>query len=164
MGDRVWASLKLGGCLQTIEECEELLDALESDNLIDGKEDGMAVLKAAIKDKEPIKLEDFEVNYGTFDQTERLLQGTHGYTHLSCRVVFGRGYEFDAGSKTIHEGEVYNFADGDTIPRNKVLKALTEGGPEAVRELIERAHFLEHDCVPSLSGSDVVRAWLSILG
>lgn len=164
MGDRVWASLKLGGCLQTIEECEELLDALENDNLIDSKENGMAVLKQAIKDKEPIELDEFEVNYGVFDNTERLLYGMHGYTHLSCRVVFGRGSAFDAGSRTFHEGTVHNFADGDTIHRSKVLKALDEGGPDAVRELIKRAHFLEHDCVPPLSGSDVVRAWLSILG
>lgn len=164
MGDRVWASLKLGGCLQTIEECEKLLDALESDSLIDRKENGMADLKLAIKESEPLVLEEFEVNYGTFDCTEGLLQGAHGYTHLSCIVSYGRGGEFDAGSRTTHEGTVYDFAEGDTIGRDEVTKALDEGGADAVRELIKRAHFLEHDCVPPLTGSDVVRAWLSILG
>lgn len=164
MGDRVWASLKLGGCLQTIEECEDLIDALDRDNLIDSKGDGMATLKVAIRDKQPIELDAFEVNYGTFNAIKDLLVVEPALKHLSAIVFHDRGNEFDAGSRTYHEGTTYSFAEGDTIPRDEVIKALDDGGADAVRELIKRDHFLEHDCVPPLSGSDVVRAWLSILG
>lgn len=162
MSDRVSVHLLLGGCLQSIEEAEQLIEALVDEGLIDNTDEGMALLKDAISEHEKVELEALEVNYGRLDVEGLLKEG--GLTHLSCYVSFGRGYEFDAGTRTIHEGKEHEFLDADVVLRSEVIKALDEGGPDAVRDLIKRTHFLQHECVPPLTGSDEVRGWLSILG
>ncbi len=161
MGDRVSVYLRLGGCLQSIEEAEELMEALALDTNLDTDAEMMALFKEAIANQEPIEAEAYEVDSGNLDNVESFVRD---HKHLSCEVNFGRGGGFDAGSTVIHEGETHTFPDGNTIPRDAVIKALDEGGDQAVRDLIKRAHFLQHECVPPLTGSDEVRGWLSILG
>lgn len=162
MGDRVWANIKIGGHLDTIEEAEELIDAMTSDGLAEDDEDGQTRLRAAIENDEPFEHEEDEVNYGTFREVEANVTGN---PKLSSITVFGRGGGFDSGSRTIHEGVETSFTgEGGLVDSDSVRKAIITGGAEAVVELLDRMNFLETKCVTKLTASPAVAAWLKIFG
>lgn len=162
MGDRVWTNIKIGGHLDTIEESEELIEALVSDDIAKDDEHGQTLLRSAVENGKPIDYEEDEINYGTFRAVETHVKDN---PKLSCITTFGRGGGFDSGSRTIHEGDETHFTnEGGLVDSHSVRKALDEGGEKAVREFLDRMEFLETKCVTKLTASPAVATWLKIFG
>ena len=160
MGDYVHTSIAIGGHLETVEEAEELLAALNEQFAHSGnyEEENLAWLRAAVEGNTSLDTEE-QANYGRFDTIESFVETS---PHLSCRSVFGRGDDFDSGSTVVHEGVRHSFDGYGVVSRVDIRKALQEGGAEAVAELVDNCEFLEEKCIKGFTASPAVHAWLKI--
>lgn len=164
MGDRTWASITIGGYLETVEQAEELVEALAQEWIVNDEQEAKNLLRAACESKERIEYEHSEVNYGTFEHVDAVVLGN---PKLSCRTTFASGGDYDAGTKVVHEGKTYHFtgSDGGLVSRKEVVKLLVSGGAEAVLKEMKRQDALESaEVVTLITASPAVAAWLKIFG
>lgn len=162
MGDRVWALIKIGGHLETVGDVEALVTAIVNEGVVDDAEDAKTALRHSVESGIPFEHEGDQVNYGTFGILESAIEANPKLSSITC---FGRGGDFDSGSKTVHEGKSTTFyGDDRAIPRREARTILHEQGVEALLKRIDELDFLEDGCVTKLTASPAVAAWLKIFG
>lgn len=179
MGDRVHASVAIGGHLETIDEAEELADALvaesfydsNTDEKVEGEEDAMTIMRYAVENKQTISFYDHEVNYGNFDSIDA---AAHTIPGIVCVTSFDSGGDFSEGRKTIlhvdgqvTELHVSTHGGAPTIELRELEEALHKARLDAdplaeIDKLIAETKRAAGDGIPPLTASPAVSAWLKI--
>jgi hypothetical protein len=178
MGDRVYASIRIGGHLETVEEAESLVGAivaeglkdLHSDARIDDEAAAQANIRLRIEGNAFVDLHDTEVKYGSFNHIEaaiRLLP------RMWCSTSYESGGDFDAGIATIFHADgnatehSCETSDGDPVVRLSRLKSAAQHDDERlaaiVKGIIEELGIAAGEDLPPLTASPAVSTWLKIV-
>lgn len=173
MGDRVHATFTLGGHIETIADCEELVEAIAAEGVTDSErdefitdiEEAKTALRFAVENQLEPKFYDNECNYGTFDSVESAVSLTEG---LAAYICWDAGGGFPAGMKTITpDGLVFSSeGNGDpTITLSELVEARkADDVLEAIDAIIAKANKAGGVEMPSFTVSPAVAAWLKIFG
>jgi len=169
MGDRVYATLEIGGRLETVEEAEKCVSALVTEELVNDEKHAQTVLRESVERTRCMWFEVTEQNYGTFDHVEAATKLIPG---LMCATKYGAGSEFPEGWLLVAhiDGEAQAFSiptnGGDPCIDYRDVKGIAELGDRPlatmVREKMELIKLAES--IPPLSASPTVTAWLKIFG
>lgn len=176
MGDRVYASIEIGGHIETIEEAEQLIDALirevitfnPTDEKLACLEDGQTALRAVIEAGRTFEGHDLEVNYGNFEELDA---AATNLPKLWFSTTYEAGGEFSEGIKTFIDGEQFCCMTNDNGPVVSLseLEGIVNGNePEtiayALTRIITRVQREAGIGLPPLTASPAVAAWLKIFG
>ena len=174
MGDRVYATVHLGGHIETIKECQELENALTAEvaayNLADFteerigcEEDARDALRYFIESKGVPEFFDEQCNYGVFECIEAAVSEVPG---LGCCTTYEAGGGFPAGVKTVMpNGEEHGAEgkDGALVPIYDLEQARKADDPlAAIDGLIAEAKRAQGDELPPFTVSPAVAAYLKI--
>ena len=178
MGDRVYAAIRIGGHLETIEDAETLAELIDGERSqsgggrISGLAGAQSALREAVEGRTTVDIDDDEVNYGEFSTIEPVIRGM---PKLWCSTTFEAGGGFAAGIKTIyHDGKgavqeaSCSTSDGEAvIPLSRLVSAAKEEDRilgAVVRSLITEIEKSAGTSLPPLTASPAVMAWLKIFG
>ena len=174
MGDRVYAAVTLGGCLETVKQAETLCYALAleyvhtndgNDLLVNDNEKAQAALRHAVETQNNPSFYAYEVNYGNFESIEAACEEVG----LWCCTEYDEGGGFPAGFKTVEpDGSIHDCGrnDGDAVvPLSELEEALKAADPiAAINGLIEPTRIAAGLTIPDFTVSPSVAAWLKIFG
>ncbi|MCO5730104.1 hypothetical protein [Rhizobium sp. SSA_523] len=177
MGDRVYASIEIGGHLETIGEAETLIDALvrevitfnHTDEKIACLEDGQTALRTIIEAGKTFEGHEMEANYGNFDELDA---AARELTNLWFSTTYEAGGGFPEGIKTFINGEQFRCQTSEnrpvvSLPAIEELLHKHRLGPDIVGELdalVANAKRSAGIGLPPLTASPAVCAWLKIFG
>lgn len=171
MGDRTYATFRLGGHVETIDELDEIVRAIIVERVEDQLgNDSMnsesrvqAALRRCIETNESPSFYGQEVNYGIFDDIEAVLVEVPG---LGAHFSWEHGGGYESGMKTVlPNGDEYGASGGDgaAIPLTDLTKARAAGDPlAAIDALIADARAAEGGTLPPFTVSPAVAAYLKI--
>lgn len=161
MGDRTFASIRIGGHVDTVEKIEKLCEAIYEEGLCNNADEAKSEIRQAIETKAShLYFDHNEVNYGVFDYIDACAQEIG----IACCTEFDAGGEYTAGCKTIMpDGSEHHCERG--IPFRELTKARKEDDPlAAIDKLIEDHMVASGERLPPFTVSPAVAAWLKIFG
>lgn len=172
MGDRTSARFTLGGHIETVAECEALVNAIAAEGVNDqtrdervrDTDDAMTALRLAVETNANPSFYDNEVNYGTFDEIEAVVSKIPG---IAASFQWDAGGSYPAGMKTVMpDGDEYDAIGGDGepgIPLDELIKAReSDDVLAALDEIIKDAKIASGVDMPAFTVSPAVAAWLKI--
>lgn len=174
MGDRVYAAIELGGHIETVEQCEELVEALaveyckwqdnNAQHPISSKPAAQQALRYFIENRLPPEFFDEQCNYGVFEHIEAAVEEIPG---LGCVTRFDAGGGFGSGAKTIlpdNSDHHTGYSDGCAMLSLTALRtARKEDAPLAAIDRLIQAHAVASgETLPSFTVSHAVAAYLKI--
>lgn len=166
MGDRTYARILIGGHLETVAECEKLIEGMMAGSFSDdGADRWTAMLRAAVEKNDYLEDEGDEINYGVFEEIEAAVTAIPG---LGCSTDFDSGGGYGAGTKTIMPDKSERRCsqdDGVMVDLITLINRRNEPDPlAAIDALIEDTHIAAGDRLPKLTASPAVHAYLKIFG
>lgn len=165
MGDRVYASIEIGGRLESIKEAEELIDALIHDGLADDKDNATAALRRHIEEMTAISAGADQVKFGTFQAVEHAVKSAPG---LKCVTKYNAANDFPEGWTFANQTEVIEIptCGGRPCLEYSALKSISAISERAILHVVlERMAEIDlAETIPPLTAPPAVAAWLKIFG
>jgi len=177
MGDRVYASVRIGGHIETIKELDVLVAAIIADGVscqnserpASSKQEVYAMACCAVEEDNWLDLHAYEVNNGTFSKIDGAIENN---PMLWCSTFFEKGEGFDSGTKTIcHIGGKLGVFRAKTVGFDPVvyikeLREILTADPQGIegelRSLVDKVDRAEGRGLPPLTASVPVSAYLKI--
>lgn len=176
MGDRVYASIEIGGHIDTIEQAEILIDALArecitfngTNEIIGCFEDGQTAIRTVIEAGQTFEGHDLQANHGNFDELDA---AAAELTSLWFSTAYNAGDEFSEGIKTIIGGQRLDCItnDGGAVVSLSLLEDAINGNDNdtiayELTRIVSRVQRAAGKNLPPLTASPAVAAWLKIFG
>lgn len=169
MGDRIYASITIGGRLDTIEQVEALIEAACAEDLFEDAEGCTACFRGVIECPQPLALEDDSVNYGTFDRLEKAIARTPGLVSVTKHgggAGFAESWLFIGAPHEERKPIHIPTNDGEPVLLCRTIKAIGDIGNDAIVRYVRREMEIIDLAmnIPPLTASPAVAAWLKIFG
>lgn len=176
MGDHVYASIEIGGYIETVAEAETLIEALlrevitfsHTQEKITIAEEGQTALRTVIEAGKNFNGYELELNYGNFDELDAIAPQL---PKLWFSTEYEAGGGFPSGIKTFINGEEHRcMTNGGSavVPLDELEAAVNGNNPDTIAyeviRIVTRTKREAGKGLPPLTASPAVCAWLKIFG